>query len=199
MADMSPATRMTADERRASVLRSAVACFAAGGYAGTSTQDVAVAAGISHAYLFRLWPNKKALFLDLVEHGFGRVRTAFADAAEGLSGEAAKEAMGEAYSELLRDRDQLLLQMHAYVACDDPEIGVVTRREFGKLWREVATLSGLGDDELQRFFAFGMLMNVMASMDASNHGDAAWVQACTTPLWLTPTGNPAAESLASEN
>jgi AcrR family transcriptional regulator len=185
MADMSPATRMTADERRASVLRSAVACFAAGGYAGTSTQDVAAAAGISHAYLFRLWPNKKALFLDLVQHGFGRVRQAFVDAADGHSGQAAMEAMGDAYGELLRDRDQLLLQMHAYVACDDPEIGEVTRHEFGRLWRQVATLSGAADDELQRFFAFGMLMNVMASMDAASHGEA-WLKACTAPAWLAP-------------
>ena len=182
---MSPATRMSADERRASVLRAAVSCFAAGGYAGTSTQDVAEAAGISHAYLFRLWPNKKALFLALVEHGFARVREAFASAAAGHVGEDAMAAMGDAYGDLLRDRDQLLLQMHAYVACDDPEIGEVTRREFGRLWREVATLSGASDDELQRFFAMGMLMNVMASMDVNGH-DAAWVRACTTPAWLVP-------------
>jgi AcrR family transcriptional regulator len=174
---------MSADERRAAVLRVAVGCFAAGGYAGTSTTDVAEAAGISHAYLFRLWPSKKALFLALIEHGFARVREAFAAAAEGHAGEDAMAAMGEAYGDLLRDRDQLLLQMHAYVACDDPEIGEVTRREFGRLWREVATLSGAGDEELQRFFAMGMLMNVMASMDVNGH-DASWVKACTTPAWL---------------
>jgi AcrR family transcriptional regulator len=192
MTDVSPSTRMTADERRASVLRAAVGCFASGGYAGTSTQDVAEAAGISHAYLFRLWPNKKALFLALVEHGFARVRAAFATAAEGHVGEDAMLAMGEAYGDLLRDRDQLLLQMHAYVACDDPEIGEVTRREFGRLWREVATLSGAGDEELQRFFAMGMLMNVMASMDVNGH-DASWVKACTTPAWLLPDGADASE------
>jgi AcrR family transcriptional regulator len=185
MADMSPATRMTAEERRTDVLRAAVACFASGGYAGTSTEDVAKAAGISQAYLFRLWPTKKALFIALVSQGFGRVRESFIAAAEGLGREDALSAMGDAYGNLLRDRDELLLQMHAYVACDDPEIGEVTRREFGRLWREVARLSGADDEELQRFFAMGMLLNVMASMDASSHS-AQWVKACTNPTWLGP-------------
>src|SRR5580692_9124342 len=101
---MAPATRMSAVERRADVLRAAVAPFAKGGYHGTSTEDVARAAGISQPYLFRLFPTKKALFLALIEHGFGRVRKAFIDAVGDLTGEDAMEAMAGAYSELLRDR-----------------------------------------------------------------------------------------------
>ena len=41
-------------------------------------------------------------------------------------------------------------------------------------------------DILQRFFAMGMLMNVMASMDATRHS-AQWVTACVAPAWLTPS------------
>src|SRR3954452_14069423 len=156
---MAAAPRMTAEQRRADVLRVAVAEFARGGFEGTSTDDVARAAGISQPYLFKMFPTKKILFLALVEHGFARVREAFVAAAGDKTGEDALAAMGEAYGELLRDRDQLLLQMQAYVACDDPEIGDLTRREFGRLWREVARLSGADDAELQRFFAMGMLMN----------------------------------------
>lgn len=178
-----PATRMTAEQRRADVLRVAVAAFARGGYHGTSTEDVAAAAGISQPYLFRLFPTKKALFLALVEHGFGRVREAFATAAGELAGEDALAAMGEVYGDLLRDRDELLLQLHAYSACDDPDIATVTRREFGRLWREIATRSGASDAELQQFFATGMLMNVLAAMDATGR-DAAWVKACLPPDWL---------------
>jgi AcrR family transcriptional regulator len=178
-----PATRMTADDRRADVLRAAVAVFAAGGYHGTSTEDVAKAAGISQPYLFRLFPTKKELFVTLVEHGFGRVRDAFTAAVGDKTGEAAIEAMAEVYSELLRDRNELLLQMHAYSACDDPEIAVVTRREFGRLWREVARLSGASDERMQEFFAMGMLLNVIASMDATSH-DSAWIKACLPPAWL---------------
>jgi AcrR family transcriptional regulator len=183
-----PATRMTAEDRRADVLCAAVAVFAAGGYHGTSTDDVAKAAGISQPYLFRLFPTKKELFVTLVEHGFARVRDAFTAAVGERTGEAAIEAMADVYSELLRDRNELLLQMHAYSACDDPEIAEVTRREFGRLWREVARLSGASDERMQEFFAMGMLLNVIASMDATSH-DSAWIKACLPPAWLhTPDG-----------
>jgi len=178
-------TRMSAEERRADVLRVAAHEFAKTGFLGTSTEDVAKAAGISQPYLFRLWPTKKALFLALVEHGFGRVRDAFVDAAGDATGEDALTAMGEAYGELLRDRDELQLQMHCYVASSDPQIGAVVRREFGRLWREVARLSGADDERLQQFFAMGMLLNVIASMDATVH-DSQWVKACLPPSWLTP-------------
>ena len=176
---------MTAEERRADVLRVAVAEFAKRGLHGTSTEDVARAAGISQPYLFKMFPTKKALFLALIEHGFGRVREAFVEAVGDATGDEALDRMGERYGELLRDRDELLLQMQSYAAADDPEIGEVTRREFGRLWREVARLSGMPDDRLQMFFAMGMLMNVLASMDATAH-PSQWVKACIPPAWLTP-------------
>jgi AcrR family transcriptional regulator len=179
------ATRMTAVERRADVLRVAVAEFARTGYQGTSTEDVARTAGISQPYLFKMFPTKKSLFIALVEQGFERVRQAFVDAVGDATGEEALERMGERYGELLRDRDELLLQMQAYAACDDAEIGAVTRREFGRLWREVARLSGADDTRLQPFFAMGMLMNVVAAMDATNHA-SQWVKACVPPAWLAP-------------
>src|SRR6059058_6029199 len=103
---MTPAVRMSAEDRRSDVLRVAVAEFAKHGFEGTSTEDVARAAGISQPYLFRLFPTKKTLFLALVEHGFTRVREAFAVAVGDLTGDAALDAMGATYGELLRDRDQ---------------------------------------------------------------------------------------------
>lgn len=180
---MAPATRMTADERRRDVLRAAVREFARRGFEGTSTEDVARAAGISQPYLFKMFPTKKALFLELVSHGFARVREAFVDAAGDAVGDEALERMGDRYGELLRDRDELLLQLQSYAACDDREIGATTRKEFGRLWREVARISGADDARLQQFFAMGMLLNVMAAMDATSHSNA-WVKACLTPAWL---------------
>ncbi|MEA2147508.1 MAG: hypothetical protein QOG59_3095, partial [Solirubrobacteraceae bacterium] len=134
-------------------------------------------------YLFRLFPTKKALFIALIEQGFGRVSDAFIDAVGARTGDDAMAAMGERYGELLRDRDELMLQMHFYGACDDDEIAEVTRREFGRLWREVVRLSGADEEELQRFFATGMLMNVIASMDATAHS-SSWIKACLPPEWL---------------
>jgi AcrR family transcriptional regulator len=176
---------MTADERRADVLRVAVGQFAKRGYQGTSTEDVARAAGISQPYLFKMFPTKKALFLELIQHGFDRLRQAFTAAVGDATGEDALERMGECYGDLLRDRDELMLQMQAYASCNDPEIGDVTRREFSRLWRDVADLSGVDDEKLQHFFAMGMLINVLASMDATNH-PMQWVKACIPPAWMAP-------------
>src|ERR1700744_3599683 len=89
--------RKTADERRADLLRAALPLFARHGFEGASTEAGARDAGISHPYLFRLFPTKKALFIALLQHGFGRVRDAFEEAAGHLTGEAALEAMGEGY------------------------------------------------------------------------------------------------------
>src|SRR5258708_7436807 len=130
---MTPATRMTADERRADVLRVAVAQFAKRGYQGTSTEDVARAAGISQPYLFKMFATKKTLFLALVEHGFARGGGASGGGVGDAAGDGALARRGERYGELLRDRDELLLQMRASAACADGEIGAVPRREFGRL------------------------------------------------------------------
>src|SRR5215472_18873890 len=157
--------RMSAEERREAVLEAAVTDFAAGGLTGTSTEDVARRAGISQPYLFRLFPTKKALFLALVQRCFQRITDAFAAAAGDKTGEEALEAMGEEYERLLGDRTLLLLQMHAYAACEDPDIRAATRIGFTRLWTLVERLSGLAFNRVVQFFAMGMLMNVAAAMD----------------------------------
>ena len=183
-------TLSTAEERREAVLEAGMSVFAERGFLGTPTTEVAKAAGISQAYLFRLFPTKTDLVLAVVQRSNDRIREAFARAAaqakaRGESGEEVLMAMGEAYGELLRDRDQLMLQLQAYAACNDPDIGATTRREFGRLWRDVSRNSGVDEERLQQFFAMGMLMNVMAAMDVTSHS-ATWVKACLAPTWLRP-------------
>ena len=168
---------MSAEERREAVLEAAVTDFAAGGLTGTSTEDVARRAGISQPYLFRLFPTKKALFLALVQRCFQRVADAFAAAAGDKTGEEALEAMGEEYERLLGDRALLLLQMHAYAACEDPEIRAATRAGYKQLWTLVARVSGLPYDRIVLFFAMGMLINVAAAMDLPAV-DERWTSWC---------------------
>ena len=168
---------MSADERRESVLEAALIEFAGRGLDGTSTEDVARRAGISQPYLFRLFPTKKALFLALVERCFQRVAEAFTAAAADRVGEEALEAMGEAYEQLLDNRTLLLLQMHAYAACDDPDIRTATRAGFRALWMLVERLTGLPFDRVIQFFAMGMLINVAAAMDLPAV-DERWTSWC---------------------
>jgi AcrR family transcriptional regulator len=169
--------RMPAAERRELVLDAAVAEFAVHGLAGTSTEDVARKAGISQPYLFRLFPTKKALFVELVDRCFRRVRDTFIAAAGDRTGEEALTAMADSYERLLEDRTLLLLQMQAYAACDDPEIRTATRTGFKKLWELVERLTGLPFQTVVDFFAVGMLMNVAAAMDLPAV-DERWTSWC---------------------
>ena len=169
--------RMPAEQRRELVLGEAMAAFAAHGYAGTSTEEVARRAGISQPYLFRLFPTKKALFLALVERCFRRVRDEFAAAAGGLTGEEALMAMAEAYEALLDDRILLLLQMQAYAACEDPDVRDATRNGFRRLWELSERTTGLPYQEIVDFFAVGMLMNVAAAMNLPEV-DERWTRWC---------------------
>ena len=58
-----PRKRVPAEERREDVLRVAAEVIARDGMHAASTAEIAKRAGISHAYLFRLFPTKDELLL----------------------------------------------------------------------------------------------------------------------------------------
>jgi AcrR family transcriptional regulator len=167
---------MSAEQRRELVLDVALREFAVRGLYGTSTEDVARQAGISQPYLFRLFPTKKQLFLALVERCFGRMRERFTEAAAGLTGEEAMNAMADSYTKFLDDRTLLLMQMQIYAASADEEIQLVARAEYQKLWELIERLTGLPFQTIVDFFAVGMLMNVGAALNLPSVDDrwASW-------------------------
>jgi AcrR family transcriptional regulator len=168
------ATRKTKEERREEILAAAREEFAAGGLAGASTEDIARRAGISQPYVFRLFGTKKDLFVAVVNRCFRQTLEMFQRAAEGLRGGAALEAMGAAYVESLSaDPVGLRLQMHAYVACEDPAVRDVVRRGYGDLVAYVERVSGLEPTAVSIFFAQGMLLNVFAAMELTG-GEEPW-------------------------
>ena len=97
----------------------------------------------------------------------------FVDRAEG-------EGTQLAYGELLAaDRTYLRAQMQAYAASGDPEIAAVVRNGFGDLVTYVERVSGASQEEISSFFAGGMLLNVLASMEApSEPWGARLVEGC---------------------
>jgi len=160
--------RKSADERREAVLEAALEEFASHGLAGASTEAIAAKAGISQPYVFRLFGTKKGLFTAVINRCFRETLELFQRAAEGKRGQAALEAMADAYvNELLPDRTRLLGQMQAYAACEDPDVRAVVRAGYGDLVSYVERVSGLPPQEITQFFAAGMLLNVIACMDLS--------------------------------
>ena len=159
--------RKTKEERREEILAAALQEFADRGYHAASTEDIARRAGISQPYVFRLFGTKKELYLAGVARCFRQTLELMQRAAEGKRGEDALRAIGEAYGELLAsDRVYLRAQMQAYAASEDPDVAAVVRNGFGDLVAYVERVSGLEVSQISRFFANGMLMNVLASMQA---------------------------------
>ena len=61
------ATRPAAGERREQILRAAMDCFAARGFRGTTTRDIAARVGLTEAALYRHFASKEALYAAIVE------------------------------------------------------------------------------------------------------------------------------------
>ena len=61
--------RLDGDERRKAIVTAAVPLFARKGFAGTTTKELAEAAGISEALLFRHFPSKKHLYDEILRLG----------------------------------------------------------------------------------------------------------------------------------
>ncbi len=174
---MATTTRKTQAERREEILDAALDEFAEHGYHGSSTEGIARRAGISQPYVFRLFGTKQELFKAVVARCFRETLEMFQRAAEGKRGPEALEAMGKAYVErLLTDRKRLQLQMQAYAACEDEEVGEVVRQGYGDLVAYVERVSGLESKGVATFFAQGMLLNVFASMGVFVERDEPWAQ-----------------------
>jgi AcrR family transcriptional regulator len=160
--------RKTADERREEALAAALQEFGEHGLHGTTTDAIARRVGVSQPYLFRLFGTKKQLYLEVVRRCLRDTLQLFQEASAGKAGEEALDAMGKAYHGLLEDRIRLRAQMRAYADCDDPDVREVVREGYGALVEHVERVSGLPPERVRDFFAFGMLLNVFASIDLLN-------------------------------
>lgn len=166
-------TLSTAEERREALVEAAIPIFAERGFRSASTIEIARGAGISQAYLFRLFPTKVELFVAVCAATRTRMLEVFRSAAKSRDeGTPAMQAMGHAYRDLLEgDRDLLLIQLQSQVTSGEPEIAASMRQTFGELYALVAELAEAGEDEMRNFFASGMLMNVMAAIGARELGE----------------------------
>jgi len=136
------------------------------GLHATPTTEIAARAGISHAYLFRLFPTKQELVAAVVGRCNEAIAAAFKAAADRAraAGEDVLLAMGLAYGALLADRERLLLQLHAHAASpNDPEVRAAMQASFRRLYELVHRETDASPEEIRRFFAHGMLMNVLAA------------------------------------
>jgi AcrR family transcriptional regulator len=175
------ATRMSGPERRSQVLGIAAEEFADHGLHGASIDAIAHRAGITQAYVFRMFGTKKALFLELAGAAFDRFSDGMAEAAGAARGLDALTRMGARYYEALADRTTLMLQLQGLAACGDPEVRDLVRARVARMWDTIAGLSGLDPVTVKSFLAFGMLLNSAAALDVDGL-DEPWAEGVRTRI-----------------
>jgi AcrR family transcriptional regulator len=172
---------MSGSQRRSQVLGIAAGEFADHGLHGASIETIARGAGITQAYVFRMFGTKKALFLELVGTAFDRFSDGMSAAADGARGIGALTPMGTHYYESLADRTTLLLQLQGFAACGDSEVRDLVRARVAHMWETISESSGLDPVTVKSFLAFGMLLNNVAALDV-DEVDAAWAKGVRTRI-----------------
>jgi AcrR family transcriptional regulator len=169
--------RVSAQDRRESIIRAAVAQFAITGYHGTTTAAIARRVGVTQPYLFRLFPDKKAIFVSALTRSMEDTRLAFQGAADGTDdGARAFQAMSDAFAQLVSaSPETLLMQMQGYAAAaaaeaqEDDLIGELVRAGWMKIWDTVYVSLGADADRTAGFFACGMLGTTLTAMGLPPH------------------------------
>jgi AcrR family transcriptional regulator len=179
-----PRTLSTADLRRETVVDSAVVVFAESGFLGTPVTAVAKHAGISSAYVFKLFPSKESLFVAALERCFERVVEALQVGAQATvvqTPDGILDAMGEAYADLIADRSLIMLQVHAQSATPVPEIAAALRAGLRKVTMFALSASGASGEAVQRFIAYGQLCHLIVTTGLEGD-DSAWARVVTAGI-----------------
>jgi AcrR family transcriptional regulator len=77
---VSTTVRMPAAERRQKLVETAIRVFAEGSYRGTTTAEIARAAGISEPILYRHFASKRDLYLAALDHVWSQVQASWEEA-----------------------------------------------------------------------------------------------------------------------
>jgi AcrR family transcriptional regulator len=130
------APRMAAADRRKHLIETAIRLFTEGSYHGTTTAEIARAAGVSEPILYRHFASKRDLYLAALEHVWAKTREEWErklDQAPDTC--AAIEAIGKGHASLRSPKFQLteLWVQALSEASEDP----VLRRHLRKHMREV--------------------------------------------------------------
>lgn len=164
-----PTTRMPAAERRALILDAARDLFGRRGYHGTTTDQIAAAAGISQPYVVRMFGTKEALFLEVFADTMATLLDEWRDAFASLSPEeSAAHVIGERFFDLAAKRGLHTLLLQGFVSGAEAAIGTAARDGFLEMYRFLRDEAGLQDEQIQGLLGSGMIFAVMLAIDMSS-------------------------------
>jgi TetR/AcrR family transcriptional regulator len=164
---------MPAAQRRELILESATEVFGERGFAGTTTDRVAQAAGISQPYVVRMFGTKEQLFVEVLQRALERMLDAFEHGLHDGSGDHPEMRMGRAYFDLVTDRGTLLSLMQAFIMGSDPVIGPIARAGFERVYTFLRDDAGMTEEQIQAFLASGMLANTLLALRMADDYEAS--------------------------
>lgn len=144
------APRMAAAERRLHLIETAIRLFTDGSYRGTTTAEIARAAGVSEPILYRHFASKRALYLAALEHVWAKTREGWERNLDQASDAcAAIEAIGKGHVSVRSPKLQLaeLWVQALSEASADPELRRHLRRHMREVHDFVAGLIRRGQEE----------------------------------------------------
>ncbi|MAG33525.1 MAG: hypothetical protein CL908_21825 [Deltaproteobacteria bacterium] len=116
--------RLSREQRRAQILRSAVKVFARSNFKRAKVSDIALEEGITEAAIYRYFPTKKAIFIEILDHIHDRILAFWQEEVDET--DDAMEAlrnMGTGYfRRASRHSAELRVQFQAISEADDKEI-----------------------------------------------------------------------------
>jgi AcrR family transcriptional regulator len=196
---MTTAVRMPAAERRQALIDTAIRVFSEGSYHGTTTAEIARAAGISEPILYRHFASKRELYLAALDHVWGKMRASWEQTLETTPDvRAAIEAMGRGHV-TVRDCKFQLAELWVQAlgeAAEDPELRKHLRRHMREVHDFLASLIRRGqeegvlhpdrnaDAEAWSFLAGGMLGMVGRRVGLLDDQEVAAIRAARLD-WLT--------------
>jgi AcrR family transcriptional regulator len=144
------ATRLPAAERRLELIETAVRVFAEGSYRGTTTAEIARAAGVSEPILYRHFASKRDLYFAALDLVWAKGRAAWEEAiADAPDVRAGLESMGRRHFGVRDCKTQLaeLWVQALSEATEDPELRKYVRKHMREVHDFFASLIRRGQEE----------------------------------------------------
>src|SRR5262245_44524143 len=142
-AEPRPAPRMTARDRREQIIEAAVRLFSQKGFRGATTKEIAFAAGVNEAIIFRHFATKSELYAEIIDRtadssGRKALRSALAGAMEQWHDRQVFETLAFHVLEF-HERDDTSMRLLLYSTLEGHELAeMITRNHILKTSQQMA-------------------------------------------------------------
>jgi len=180
-----PQKRLPAKERKIQILKCAVTVFARSNYQSARMADIAAEAGISEAAVYKYFPSKSAIYLNVLEHMSTRILTFWQEEIDKEpNAYAALRSMGLTYvRRMSRHPEEVKVQFKAIAETGNPEIANRLREDHENYMELIQKVirKGILDGSLRQdadpdllgflFDGVGILMNMMKLLSFEDRFD----------------------------